>query len=134
MKIYTSYFGNMKKVEKEGLLPVSIALYPPSYFLVTKYPQVREFAPTGDMIHMEWTKYVEEFEKRVLGKLNPIKAFNYLKVLSSQNGGRDVCLLCFEKSDQQCHRRLVAEWLSMNLNIVVEELRKKEPPQEPSLF
>jgi len=36
--------------------------------------------------------------------------------------GEDSILLCWEKSGDFCHRRLVAEWLEKELNVKVNEI------------
>lgn len=33
MKIYTSYFANSKKLRKEGIVVIGIALYPPKWYV-----------------------------------------------------------------------------------------------------
>jgi uncharacterized protein (DUF488 family) len=49
----------------------------------------------------------------VLGKLDPAK------VLDDLGGG--AILMCWEKPGEDCHRRLVAEWLEKHLSIKVPE-------------
>jgi uncharacterized protein (DUF488 family) len=49
-----------------------------------------------------------------LSKLDPQKVFSDL--------GQDAILLCWEKPGEDCHRRLVAEWLEGLLGIKVPEL------------
>jgi hypothetical protein len=63
---------------------------------------------------LSWIEYVAEFRRDVLAKLDPAKV--------SADLGPDAILLCWEAPGQECHRRLVAEWLEKNLNIKVPEL------------
>ena len=57
--------------------------------------------------------YTEQYYKEVLDKLNPQQVYEEL--------GEDAVLLCWEKSGEFCHRRLVASWLEKELGIKVNE-------------
>lgn len=122
MKIYTSYFGNVKKLEEAGILPVSISLYPPKW---RGWSQLRFFAPTKDILFN--TSGVEEYTKRfneeILEKLNAEEVKRLIELISR---GRDVALLCFEKPGDFCHRHLVAQWLKEKLGFEIEEFGQKK--------
>jgi len=55
---------------------------------------------------LPWVEYVKEFQRDVLDKLDPAKVYADLS-------GSILC--CWEKPGQDCHRRLVAEWLEKHL-------------------
>jgi|GEM_PF-3860333 len=59
----------------------------------------------------EWIRVAK---REVLEKLDPVKVFGDL--------GQWTILLCWESPGQDCHRRLVAEWLEKSLKIKVPEL------------
>ena len=61
-----------------------------------------------------WPAYVAEYRHDVLGHLDPAKVAADL--------GPDAVLLCWEAAGEDCHRRLVAEWLEKFLKIQVPEL------------
>ena len=62
--------------------------------------------------------YIKHFYSEVLDNLNPQDVYNKLYELSV---GKDCVLLCYEKSDDFCHRHIVAKWLEDNLGIIVKE-------------
>ena len=47
MKIYTSYFGNSKKLQQAGIKVIGISLYPPRWFNGISLKQV---APTKSIL------------------------------------------------------------------------------------
>lgn len=112
MKIYTSYFAKLSKIP-ENIIPISIALHPPYWY---KGAQYRKLSPT-DRILTDWklahneSSYISTFCRDVLDHLNPHKV---VKELADISHGRDVALLCYERSDSFCHRHLVSEWLCKN--------------------
>ena len=107
----TSYFGNKQASGQPEA--VSIARW--SRFW--KGRCYMPLAPAVDLLNryrrgLPWAEYVVEY-KRQLAALDPVKVFSDL--------GKDAILLCYEKPGENCHRRVVAEWLEQNLNVDVPE-------------
>jgi uncharacterized protein YeaO (DUF488 family) len=127
MKIYTSYFGNMKRLMKAGLVPIGISQFPPKFFYGNS---MKELAPAPFMLGKDISpkQYVELFNSRILGKL---KQGDVLKKLEQLAMGRDVVLLCFEKDPEGCHRTLVANWLNKAGFIVEEFEAYRNKPSQP---
>lgn len=119
MKIYTSYFAKSKKIP-DDIVKISICGKAPQGYDGLQYKKV---APKYGFF-MEWKQnhdndfYIEHFNKEVLNCLSAKQVYDDLERLSN---GRDCVLLCYEKSSDFCHRHLVADWLSKQLNISVEE-------------
>lgn len=128
-KIYTSYFGQLKNLAKDGIITVSIARYTPGYF---KGRVLLEVAPTGPMLKME----DEEYRKAYAEILRHVDAVKFYRAVQQIGGGRHVALLCYEKPGEFCHRRLLAEWLERSLGIEVLEYGVSKNPevQQLSLF
>ena len=119
MKIYTSYFAKMKKIP-EDIVRISICAKAPDWYDGIQYKKV---APKYGFFQ-EWKKnkdnsyYVEHFNSEVLDTLKAENVYSDLKELS---GGKDCVLLCYEKSEDFCHRHLVGYWLEQKLGVDVEE-------------
>lgn len=107
--MYTSNFANIKKVIKSGLRPVAISIGLPKGY--TGEREIR-LAPTWAMLKLPREEYDRRFTA-ILQKLNPMEL--YMKL------GDDAVLLCYEKHNDWCHRRLVAEWFENELGIMVPE-------------
>lgn len=112
MKIYTSYFARLNKLPK-NIIPISICGKAPDWYKGIRY---KVLAPKYSFFQ-EWKQnqdnqyYIEHFYAEVLNNLN---AEEVVKRLSELSGGNDVALICYEKSDDFCHRHLVADWLTVN--------------------
>lgn len=119
MKIYTSYFAMLKKLPSD-VVPISICGKAPAWFSGAEY---KTFAPKYGFF-MEWKQnkdnnyYIKCFNEQVLQNLSVEKVLNELSVLS---GGKDICLVCYEKPSDFCHRHLVANWFKY-FGINVEEM------------
>lgn len=113
--IYTSYFAKLNKLPS-NFIPISICGKSPDWYNGLEY---KIFAPKYDFF-MEWKRthdnnyYIEHFQTDVLDELNVDKVIDELGYLTSYDQSKDICLMCYEKPSDFCHRHLVAEWLNKN--------------------
>lgn len=110
----TSYFGN--KTAAQDHKAVSIARWPPRWWGFGR--RYILLAPSADLLKrakagLPWPEYVEEYKRDVLSKLDPVRVYADLT---------DAILLCWEKPGDDCHRRLVADWIENALDVKVQEL------------
>lgn len=107
VKIYTSYFGYVKKLPKD-IIPVAITAYRSSFWNGFYYAPLgpsssilNEYKSNPDEI-----KYTERYNNEILSKLDRNKVIEDLSKF-----GDNIALICYEKPDSFCHRHLVANWL-----------------------
>ena len=110
----TSYFAKQGKLGQD-LKPVSIALSKPDFYQGREY---RKLAPPAWLLNQYHTNhneadYVRIYKEEVLDKLDPQEIFDEL--------GEDAVLLCWEKTNIFCHRRIVAMWFKKHLGLEVPE-------------
>lgn len=133
MVIYTSYFGNSRKLAAANVKPICIAVGRPKFFIG---PQMLDVAPTPYMISSACQP--DEYIRLYKGILSKLSAFKVVEQIKSLSEGRDVALCCYEKTGDFCHRQLLAEWITQNTGIEVKEfgvVEKKEPEyKQASLF
>ena len=115
--IYTSYFAKLKSLP-DNVIPISICGKAPDWY---KGLQYMKLAPKYDFF-MEWKKnhdndyYIKCFNEQVLDKLDILTVIRDLidLTISAEQINKDICLICYEKPLDFCHRHLVAEWLRKN--------------------
>lgn len=112
MRIYTSYFANLKKIPDE-FTTIAICGKSPDWYTGLQYKRLApsysiwsEYNNSGDS-----ERYTLRFNSEILSKLNIHETF---QALENMSGGKDIVLLCYESPEKFCHRHLVAEWLIMN--------------------
>ena len=111
--IYTSYFAKLKSLP-DNIIPISICGKAPDWY---KGLQYKKLAPKYDFF-MKWKDnqdnnyYIKCFNEQVLDKLNATEVVLDLSGILLSLGKTDVCLLCYEKPSEFCHRHLVADWLN----------------------
>ena len=118
--INTSYFDNVKKLP-DTVCPISIAGKAPESYHGIEYKKLApklSFWKIWEQIH-DNDYYVEQFYKTVLDLLDPQQVYDELYKLSN---GKIPCLICYEKPGEFCHRHIVTNWLSENLNIEIYEI------------
>lgn len=118
MKLYTSYFAQVKKLKEAGVVPVSISLKPPFWY---DGEQMKELAPTPKILKAiretdDSVQYTKDFNE-MLSKLDKKEVIAKLEEISDRNGGMPVAILCYEKVTDFCHRHIVAEWLRSEIDI-----------------
>lgn len=117
MKIYTSYFGNVRNLRANGIVPVCIARGIPKYFYGKVFQDV---APYSWMLKTDVSReeYVDAYFNKVLSVVDPKNLIEKLEKISK---GKDVALCCYEKPTDFCHRHLLAKWIKDMLGIEVTE-------------
>ena len=117
MKIYTTYFANLKKLPKD-IVPIAICGKSPTGF---KGAQYKKLAPKYDFF-MKWKEnhdneyYIQCFNEQVLSVLDAKLVIDDLKRISGieNNGKSGIAMVCYERPEDFCHRHLVAKWLNEN--------------------
>lgn len=61
--------------------------------------------------------YINEYYNKVLKELNPNQVYDLLD---------GAILLCYEESEEFCHRHIVASWLKETINKEVKEIQLKD--------
>ena len=113
--IYTSYFGKLKSLP-ENIIPISICGKAPDWYDGLQY---KKLAPKYDFF-MKWKEshdndyYIKCFNEQVLNKLNILTVIRDLLDLVEDVVDKKICLICYEKPGDFCHRHLVADWLNKN--------------------
>lgn len=111
MRIFTSYFGKLRKLPK-GYVPVAICgkmMFPYSGLRYTKLaPKIgffTEWKKTGDNDY-----YIKHFNDEVLSSLDRETVRREISELVGKDAEAAV-LMCYETPEKFCHRHLVARWL-----------------------
>jgi hypothetical protein len=129
MKIFTSYFGNSRKLKEAGVNMICVAIGKPRF--IAGIPQMLNVCPTRYMVSGPCSR--EEYLKlydRILASQDANQVVKQIEMLS---GGKDVALCCYEKPGDFCHRHILAKWITENTGIEITEfgvVEKKEPKYE----
>lgn len=113
--IYTSYFAKIKSLP-DNIIPISICGKAPAWY---KGLQYKKLAPKYNFF-MEWKRthdndyYIKCFKEQVTDKLNILDVIRDLIDLSDVSANKNICLICYEKPSDFCHRHLVSKWLNDN--------------------
>ena len=133
MKIYTSYFGNSRKLNAAGIKIICVAIGRPRFLSA---PQMINVAPTRYMVSGPCSR--DEYLRLYNQILSKQDASQVVKQIEMLSGGSDVALCCYEKPGDFCHRHILAKWITDNTGVEVKEfgaVEKKEPVAvQASLF
>ena len=100
---------------------VSIALYAPPN-APAGFRRYAPLVPRRDMLKLPYDHYREIYTGEILAKLDPHAVAGDLQRLA---GVHEPVLLCWKKppftATNWCHRRMVAEWLGLYLDLQIAE-------------
>lgn len=111
--IYTSYFSNIKNLDKDKC--VSIAIGTPKWF---NGKIIKELQPTWDMVmdHKSGKISDDDYINRYINILSKINIDKFLKDYD------DTILLCWCGKNKFCHRHILAEWINKYKKNSIKEL------------
>lgn len=113
--IYTSYFAKLKSLP-DNIIPISICGKAPDWY---KGLQYKKLAPKYDFF-IKWKNnhdndyYTKCFKEQVLDKLEVAKVILDFSQIMLVHNTSNICLICYEKPNDFCHRHLVRDWLNEN--------------------
>jgi hypothetical protein len=122
IKIYTSYFANLRKLDS-NTVPIGISRFPPKWY---GGDVDKRLAPTASMLAAgkahNWDKagqlvFYDEYDTI----LKSLSANALVQQWEEMSGGKNIALICFEKPSDSCHRHYLAKFLMNVLNIKIEE-------------
>ena len=134
--IYTSYFAKLRKMP-DNFHPIGITQYPPKWYDGLNY---KDLAPTKKTLFAYKDKvekdkdaaekeYIESYVKETLGgkdvrqEIEKVVAMLPSDVQEKikeegipiwENPKEHLVLMCFERSDDFCHRNIVSKWMREN--------------------
>lgn len=118
MKIYTTYFARVPKLP-DGIVPIAVCLFPPSGW---NKPHCIQLAPQYSVFkrykgNSDFAEFTRSYVETTLSRLSIDYILDYFQ---RYGDGKDIAIVCYEKSPFMCHRSIIAEWLKYN-NIEVSE-------------
>ena len=113
---YFAKFSRLPKEEKSRFMPILISTSLPKWFLNSEeyYIEYKTLAPSRNNVFNLKNDYIsqEDFTNAYLDKLKGLDMEQILEVI----------FLCYEKSDDFCHRHILREYLNENFNTNITEL------------
>ena len=109
---YISYFANIKNIPK-GVEVVGIVNSMPRWLEGKGIRNITDLAPTGQILRLwksgtiSWDEYCFMYYRDVISQLN-------FDDILGQLGSEDVCMCCYERNGEHCHRYLVKRWFELH--------------------
>ena len=133
--IYTANYTQIKILEKNNILPVSISIFPPKY--IDNIQKFKQLAPSEDILkkhkdskktNIDRENYISRFKKEILFSEDSKQLLLLEKDIASFINSIDkhiydgIALLCFENAHDFCHRQIVAEFFENASSNLITEL------------
>ena len=125
---YFAKFSRLPKEEKNRFMPILISTSLPKWFLNSEeyYIEYKTLAPSRNNVFNRKNDYISQadFTNAYLDTLKGLDMEQILEDIYDLEGITDseVIFLCYEKSDDFCHRHILREYLNENFNTNITEL------------
>jgi len=121
MKVFTSYYDKVPMLDKDSytFVRVSRKEVPEWFSSEYKYVDLSEtFGPTTSMLAEchpleNWSAFEPRYKSEILGVLDKDLTLGQFKDMLEAHGNKPLVLLCYETSEQNCHRNLIGEYLGI---------------------
>jgi len=121
MKVLTSYYDKVPALEKSLYTLVRVSRKEPPEWFCNAYEHVDlsdSFGPTAAMLAEchpleNWEAFEPRYKSEVLGALDKGLTIKRLEEIYTEYGNKPLLLLCYETSEQDCHRYLIGEYLGI---------------------
>ena len=122
MKVLTSYYDKTPTLDKDAytFIRVSRKEVPEWFDNDYKHVDMSEFFGPSPALLAEchplenWTEFEPRYKSEVLSILDKGATLNKLDTIYTEHGDRPLVLLCYETSEQNCHRHLIGEYLEID--------------------
>ncbi len=135
MKLWTSRWSN-RALEKLDVVAVGVSRGVPRFPVRYRYRRLPDLYPDGWMFGIEDDAKFNEAYRKKLERLGVDRIMEGLTSISDEEGGADLCLLCWENvlaGEDLCHRRTFAGWWTARTGEAVSELREDLRPTRQDL-
>lgn len=110
--IRTSYISNIKNIENDFDKIIFITRYlPESIKLDNKHIWLKNLSPNQRVLKMYKDKLItfEDLADTYLKELKLYSIETIKEIIKISRKGKKICLCCFEKNREKCHRKILAE-------------------------
>lgn len=123
--IYTTYLSKIKDIP-DNAIKILIMKFKPKW--INNYKDIIWFKSLAPRLFDEY-KFNSDISKEKLFndyydylKNDDVPCESILKIINLIENGKDVCFICCEKDPNECHRKILAEYISKKTNIEWKEL------------
>lgn len=139
--LYLNSLGNIDNTPKEALKYLVIRLLPPNFnpYLHPDIHHKPQLSPSRQLLIAAKNGNIsfDEFKRCFLDELHTRQDMKKaVKELVQQlQAGKNICLICYEERSEECHRKILADYLKERFGIDYRNIQKrKEEYQQLSLW
>ena len=128
--IYTSYLYKISQLLKSGIVPI-ITVFTDvrkneELRRFNKFPHIEKFFPSKEINKrrketQDTLKFLDDYYYENLYNKNPDYFLMQMKMISDRFGGANVALIGLYADINECHRKVIANWLNTETGINIEE-------------
>jgi uncharacterized protein YeaO (DUF488 family) len=132
--LYINYLANIKNTP-EGVKKYLIVRIPPKHFNFFQNPDIKhmpQLSPSQNLLYsyknkkISFDQFKEKFAHEIENRQDMKQAIEEL--VRDLNRGEDICLICYEEDSNECHRKIIADFIKDKHGIDYIDIKKEENP------
>lgn len=134
--LYLNYLSNIDNTPK-GVQKYLVVRIPPKHFNPYQYSDIHhkpQLSPSRELLLASKNGDIpfEEFKNRFLKEINTRYDLKQAirELVDTLQSGKSVCLVCYEEQSEDCHRKLIADYLKKEYGIDYVDIKKTQDTYE----
>lgn len=132
--LYINYLANIENTP-EGVKKYIIVRIPPKHFNFYQHPDTKhkpQLSPSKELLmaskngELSFERFKERFLQEIHVRTDMKQAINEL--VAELNKGEDICLICYEKDSNDCHRKILADYIKEMYGLDYIDIKKEKHP------
>lgn len=130
--LYLNYLSNIDNTPK-GAQKYLVVRIPPKHFNPYQHPDIHhkpQLSPSRELLLASKNGDIpfEEFKNRFLKEINTRHDLKQAirELVDTLQSGKSVCLVCYEEQSEDCHRKLIADYLKKEYGIDYVDIKKTQ--------
>lgn len=132
--LYINYLANIKNTP-ERVKKYLIVRIPPKHFNFFQNSDIKhmpQLSPSQNLLYsyknknISFNQFKEKFVNEIENRQDMKQAIE--KLVKDLKHGENICLICYEEDSNECHRKIIADYIKSKYGIDYIDIKKEENP------
>lgn len=130
--LYLNYLANIHNTPEKAIKYLIVRI-PPKHFNFSQNPNVKhmpQLSPSQNLLYsykkgkISFSQFKEKFRYEIENRYDMKKAIE--KLVEDLNHGKNICLICYEENSNECHRKIIADFVKDKYGIDYIDIKKEK--------
>ncbi len=132
--LYLNYLANIHNTPEKAVIYLIVRI-PPKHFNFSQNKNIKhipQLSPSQNLLYcykkgeISFSQFKEKFKYEIENRYDMKMAVE--KLVKELNQDKDICLICYEENSNECHRKIIADFIKSKYGIDYIDIKKEENP------